>query len=356
MKKTILSVLSICSLGAFAQEAEVAVEETTVVEEIVEKISISGFVDTYYRTNLTAPNDINPGIINPGTSFANGTGFNLGTANVVFAYDGEKVGFVADLAYGERAAQGGASDNINQAYVYLNLSDKVTATMGKFNTFLGYEVIASSGNFNYSTSYLFSNGPFSHTGLKFDFQVSEDFSLMGAIMNVTDKYGFTAVDPDTDLLTSDNDAMGAYGVGVQAGYKGQYLNFINHDTSAFYIDYTGGFQLADPFYLGINAAYHTDTDDDSGYYGVALYPQVDINDKFSLGVRGEYFTTYTDGSDDDPSVIAGTVTANYKVGNLRIVPEVRFDSWSNKDDAYIDNDGEPAESLGSFLLGAIYSF
>ena len=47
----------------------------------------------------------------------------------------------------------------------------MTVTLGNFNTFLGYEVISPAANFNYSTSYMFSYGPFSHTGMKLDFSV-----------------------------------------------------------------------------------------------------------------------------------------------------------------------------------------
>jgi hypothetical protein len=41
-----------------------------------------------------------------------------------------------------------------------------------------------------------------------------------------------------------------------------------------------------------------------GYTGVALYPAVDKQEKFSLGLRGEYFK-YKEGSGDD-SVTAVT--------------------------------------------------
>ena len=55
-----------------------------------------------------------------------------------------------------------------------------------FNTFLWYEVISPVDNFHYSTTYLFSYGPFSHTGLKVDYAMSNDQSLILAIMNPTD--------------------------------------------------------------------------------------------------------------------------------------------------------------------------
>ena len=181
MKKIILAILIISSINVFAQE-----------EETKKKFDFSGSVDVYYRANLTAPNDEDA--IAPGSSFANLPGFALGMANVVASYEGAKVGFVADLVFGPRGTDAifasplySATGNIvNQLYAYWNVSESVTLTIGNFNTFLGYEVISPSANFNYSTSYLFSYGPFSHTGLKADFALSEDFSLMLGVFNDTD--------------------------------------------------------------------------------------------------------------------------------------------------------------------------
>ncbi|WP_322965087.1 outer membrane beta-barrel protein [Psychroflexus curvus] len=199
------------------------------------KLEFSGSIDVYYRANINGDNSAPNGIPNaaPGSSFANLPGFALGMANIIASYQGEKVGFVADLVYGPRGTDAifaspiySATGNIiNQMYAYWNVSENVTLTMGNFNTFLGYEVISPSANFNYSTSYLFSYGPFSHTGLRADFTLSEDFSLMLAIMNPTDV---------TELNLDGN-----YAYGAQLGYSGQFLNFLLDD-GAFEIDYTGG--------------------------------------------------------------------------------------------------------------------
>lgn len=317
------------------------------------KLSISGSVDAYFRTNLTGPNeafDDGEGgsyFLNPGTVFADRSGFSLGMANVILSYEGEKVGFVADLVFGPRGEAAvflsSPSNNIvNQLYAYWNVSESVTLTLGNFNTFLGYEVISPVANFNYSTSYMFSYGPFSHTGLKADIALSEDFSLLLAVMNSTD---FTEINLD-----------GSYTFGAQLGYKDNYLNFIygnqtGNSEATFQVDYTAGFDLSDPFYLGINATYN-DTDG-SGFYGAALYPQYSVSEKLALGVRGEYFGMFTDGADDE-TVIAATLSANYKVADLTIIPEVRLDSWSSE--FYFDNDLEPTKSLASFLLAAVYKF
>ena len=348
MKKLITLSMLFVATALFAQE------------DAEKKLSISGSVDAYYQTYLTAPD--NEGV-SFGTAFAEQSGFALGMANLIVSYEGAKVGAVLDLVTGPRGA-GATFDTdivngiVNQAYVYWNVSESTTLTFGRWNTFLGYEVIAPASNFNYSCSYLFSNGPFSHMGLKADFALSDDWSLMLAVTNPWD--------------TNDISTTGEYALGAQLGFYGQYLN-LYYDSGAngglgFEIDYTGGFDISDSFFLGINAAYQTSsfvyddngdviTDDfNNGFYGVALYPQLATSDSFSIGLRGELFGYHAEDGDDFPSVFATTLTGSYTIDNLIIKPEVRLDSWSNWDDAYIDNDGAPADNLAAFTLAAIYSF
>ena len=90
-------------------------------------------------------------------------------ANLVASYDLESTGVVADVVFGPRGDSAVGGYNLNQLYAYWNVTEGTTLTMGRFNTYLGYEVISPAGNFNYSTSYMFSSGPFSMVGLKGDF-------------------------------------------------------------------------------------------------------------------------------------------------------------------------------------------
>jgi len=344
IKKTIFSLIGVCVINAgVAQDTTIVAVEEAVI--ITPKIAISGSVDTYYRTNLSSTDS---GAQNPGSSFADGTGFALGMANVIASYDRENTGAVADLVFGPRGtdAVGGDVLNVNQLYAYWNVSEVTTLTLGRFNTYLGYEVISPVGNFNYSTSFLFSNGPFSHVGLKADFTLSDDFSLMLAVMNVTDE-NFNG--------TASGTILGAYSVGAQLGYSGQFLNFY-YDGKAklgFEVDYTGGFDLNNTLFLGINAAYADN--DGSGFTGAALYPQYATSDDLSIGLRAEYFSTFDgDINTNDLSIFATTLTASYKIENLIIKPELRLDSGSQE--IFFDNDAAPTKNLSSFLVAAIYSF
>lgn len=328
MKQLTSLAILLLSITLFAQDDSDGLEK---------KFSFEGSVDAYYRANLTAPNDENQ--IAPETSFADTAGFSLGMGNIIASYEKGRVGAVADLVFGPRGEAASATV-LNQLFAFYNISENTKLTLGKFNTFLGYEVIAPAGNFNYSTSYLFSNGPFSHTGIKADFTLSDDFSLMLGVFNQTD---VTEFNPD-----------GSYAVGAQLGYSGQFLNLLYDDAGlGFEVDYTGGFDASNEFFIGVNAAYADN--DGEGFYGVDLYPQFSLSDDFTVGLRGEYFQTQSESIDDDPSVFSVTLTGSYVIDeDLIVKPEFRLDSGS--EDIFIDTDLMATKSLGSFVVAAIYKF
>ena len=311
-------------------------------EETPATFSLSGSIDTYYKLNLGGEfTDA------PATSFANLPGFSLGMANIIAGYEGEKVGFVADMVFGPRGEDatflspvlrpGGSSNIVNQLYAYINVSDAVTFTIGNFNTFLGYEVISPTGNFNYSTSYMFSYGPFSHTGLKMDADLGGGLSLMLGIFNPTDA---TEYNPT-------NDYFGGAQLGY--GYDGgsAYLNLL-FGPDYFQADLTAGFDLSDKLYLGVNATSATS----DLFAGFAGYLQVATSDAVKLGVRGEYFKDNGVGAiGSGENVFDLTFSANITSGNLTIIPEIRADFLSF--DAF---DGGTSSSLSQFILAAVYGF
>ncbi|MFN3999633.1 porin [Algoriphagus sp.] len=390
MKNLFLLILCVVfSTYQVANAQEATTEETG-------SLTLSGSIDAYFRANLNAPNK-GENFQAPASSFGNLPGFSLGMANIIATYEGKKVGAVADLVFGPRGedavfgsplysgGMAGSSQIVNQLYVYWNVSDKVTLTMGNFNTFLGYEVISPTANFNYSTSYMFSYGPFSHTGLKANFQLSDKFSFLAAVMNPTDMTEFNLI--------------GTYTLGAQLGYStdagSTYLNFVYGDQDGklsndgslirdqsslgktFQVDLTTGFDLTDKFYLGFNTTYNTTSSgeiftgseirevagDGAGFYGFAGYLQTKPSDKFGLGFRGEYFSVFNGGlekvvgldSEGSGSVFAATLSGNIKIGgNLTLIPELRVDRMSN--DFFKDKDLNDSKALISCVMAAVFSF
>ncbi len=84
-----------------------------------------------------------------------------------------KVSATIDLGFGTRAEEFAYNDAntrlaIKQLYVVYAPSSAIKFTLGTWATHIGYELVDPYLNRNYSMSYMFTNGPFTHTGLKAD--------------------------------------------------------------------------------------------------------------------------------------------------------------------------------------------
>jgi hypothetical protein len=390
MKKRILTLLFIFfSLVPFLHSQEVEQKEAGT-------LTLSGSVDAYFRSNLNAPNSGDNFQV-PASSFANLPGFSLGMANFIATYQTKKVGAVVDLVFGPRGedavfgsplysgGMAGSSQMVNQLYVYWNVSDKVTLTMGNFNTFLGYEVISPTANFHYSTSYMFSYGPFSHTGLKANIKLSDNWSLLGAVMNPTDMTEFNLNGTYTfgGQLAYSTEAGNTYlnvVYGDQDGKLNNGDNLVSGATSlgkTFQIDLTTGVDISPVFYVGVNTTYQTIAPgevftqseiqdlkgDGAGFYGMAAYLQAKPKDRVGIGFRGEYFSVYNSGLSEvvglnakgNGNVFAGTLSGNIRVAdNLTFIPELRMDSM--KEEFFVSKDLNGSKGLVSFLFAAVFSF
>lgn len=372
---------------------------TAFSQDSTRTFTFGGSVDTYVHSSFGLRNayplddDGNvSGLSAPNTSFADLKGFSLGMVNFVASYAGEKVGFTADVVFGPRgraAVFGTASGQaiINQMFAYYKISDAVTLNLGQFNTFLGYEVISPAVNFHYSTSYLFSWGPFNHTGLRADFDFGNGFVGKLAIMNPTDIVEFNPVNTYTAglQLGKTTDAGGIWLNFLYGDQDGKLDADIDGDGTTsngtlFQADLTTGWNLSETFYLGANTSYQMVGEgeivsgnnvndlgnDNSSFFGVALYPKLTLSENFALGLRAEYFsvTNYHLGifgldNNGDGNVIEFTLSGNYKVGGLTIIPEFRIDqtsedSFYKKDD--VQNFNSPKKLMPTANLAAVYKF
>jgi len=339
--------------------------EATEEEEDDDALKMSGFVDAYFQNTFTKDADDNS-LAYPTSFTPEDGGFSVGMVNLLLEKSVGKVGFVGQVGFGPRANDAnGAFPNLQQLYVTYSPSDAVTFTMGQFGTFVGYEVIDAPVNVNYSTSYLFSYGPFFHTGLKADFAIAEGFGAMVGVFNNTD--------------SRFNDPGYYYGAQLSAetGGLAAYLNFLagtdaqdvsgDDDATTFQIDLTATYQISESFMLGLNASDKSTSVGDAsgdGFTGVAVYATAGLSDNFSLNLRGESFTEKTpDGiTADGRSVFAITASGNISLGdNFTLIPEVRFDSSSDFANTYsggiIDFGGsDEDDSIASFILAGVYSF
>lgn len=334
MKKLTLILALLLTSVTFAQETE---SKSTPLE-------ISGSADGYYKYDFAKMSN------NIKTSFASDhNSFSLGMLDIALKKSTGKFSFVGEVSFGPRGqlqsipnGDASGSFHIQNLYGTYAVSDKLSITAGYAGTFIGYEVISPVANFHYSTSYLFTNGPFQNSGVKLNYKLSDKFGLMAGIFN--------------DSWNTYSTTVGMRAIGSQLSYAAEgvsaYLNFMDGKTSGTIVDLTASFQLSKEFKLGLNAADYSNTGD-LGYSGVAIYPSYSLTDSFGLGLRGEYFK-FKAGS-GNTNVTAITLSGNYKVAGLTIIPEFRMDSNSDKL-IFMDANMAASKSASQFLLAAVYGF
>ncbi len=180
MKKYLIVVVILtANTKLFAQDSTEKAPSTT----------ITGSADVYYRYNFNNPKEY---LYNSLTSFTHSSNsFELGMASIRADHRFGKVAATIDLGFGTRAEEFAYNDAntrfaIKQLYVTYAPSAAIKFTLGTWGTHIGYEVLDAYLNRNYSMSYMFTNGPFSHTGLKADISLGGKNALMAGISNPTD--------------------------------------------------------------------------------------------------------------------------------------------------------------------------
>src|SRR5277367_2154047 len=193
MKKRFLLLIFTVSAFCLSSKAQDTIKTTGDAPLV-----ISGSVDTYFKTDFS-------GHANIPTSFANeNNSISIGMLDLGLKESVGKASFVGELSFGPRGQHhslpnadpglvtfpgtsttgvGYSSYHIQNLYVSYNLSSAFNLTAGYMSTFIGYEVISPAANFNYSTSYLFTNGPFQNAGFKATYAFSDKVSLMAGIFN-----------------------------------------------------------------------------------------------------------------------------------------------------------------------------
>lgn len=280
------------------------------------------------------------------------------------------VGFKLKLSAGETAKYihsnglGDSNDpfDLTEAYISYTapLGKGLRIDFGKFVTYHGAEVIEARDNVNYSRSLLFNYAiPFTHTGLKVSYPISDIFSGGLHLVNGWD---------DTD----DNNK--GKSVGLSLGVTpieqlSMLFNLMygpekpdnNHD-QRFLFDWVATVKPMKDLSVVLNVDYATEQHSaaDGGeakWYGWALTAKYDFNDWFSVAMRGEYFN-------DQDGVRTGTaqrakeftLTPQFTVAkNLLVRPEYRHD-WSNASVYPGSTSGSTKKSQDTIALGVMYTW
>lgn len=288
-------------------------------------------------------------------------------ASVKLEHKGEKVGVVADLGFGKRAHEFSYNDDgivaaIKQLYVTYSPAEWLKFTAGSWATHVGYELVDPQLNRNYSMSYMFTNGPFFHTGLKADFTKGKHGFMVG-VANPTD---YKTV---PDGVINKKFVLAQYSLAVTDAVK-FYLNFVSgksfDSSKSNQFDVVLTSKLNDKFNIGFNGTVSSvkiwdGSKNLSGksWWGSAVYLNLDPSSWFGLSLRGEYFSDDNQlkvfsSAIDGGNIFATTLSANFKIKSLIIIPEIRVDNSSEK--IFINKTGAGKSSAGNFLIAAVYSF
>jgi hypothetical protein len=326
-------------------------------------LTISGSADLYYKY------DLGESKANNLTSFTSShNSFELGMASLKLDYKTSKVEMVADLGFGKRAQEFSYNDesilqSVKQLYLSYTPNDWLKLTAGSWATHVGYELVDAYANRNYSMSYMFTNGPFFHTGLK----AEATYGANGFMIGVANPTDFKYV---PDGVINKKSVLAQYSYAPGDRFKA-FVNFVggdNIDTSkSRQFDLVLTSKLNDRFSLGYNGTVNATKlylgdkkfTDYETWWGSALYVSYDASKTFGLSLREEYFSDENQLKMFGPalkggSIFASTLSANFHVDNFTFIPEFRYDKASEK--IFTDDSKKPVNWAANFLVAAVYNF
>jgi len=339
MKKSIsLLLVLVSSFQAIAQvdstkEASSAPNHST---------TFSYYVDGYYKSDFAGKPENNK------TSFTNSSNtFQIGMASVKLDQVLGNFSATLDLGVGKRAEEFSYNDNgvatsFKQAFISYAPNSTVKFTAGKWATHVGYELLDTYSNRNYSMSYGFSYGPFFHTGVRADIALAGKSAMMIGVAQPTDFVSSSS--PNKMIIAqfstgTKNDRLKAF-LNYQGGKSKSQVDLVLNGvvSSQVAINYDGTV-------CNISGASWTSN---------AFYVNYDPSAKFGFTWRSEYFDDSKNAAGVGTSIFQNTLSANIHFDKFTLIPEIRFDNA--KDKIFFNNNNNLNPFAGNFLLAAIYKF
>jgi hypothetical protein len=339
-----------------------------------QSVTYSGFIDAYYSFNAAKP-------VSQTNEFRNfdkdENQFTLSLAEVEIqkaVSSASPIGFRADIDYGSTdklVFTNGNSTNayLQQAYVtaLLPLGSGLTVDVGKFVTHMGYEVIESKDNANYSRSFLFAYAiPYYHTGMRISYPVLSN--LTAAVHVVNGWNDLDAVNHSKSIGATINYAPTS-STGIIFNGMWGHENISPSDTSVKILesgarnvyDLTVTQTLSEKLTLAINADYGEAGTSEGlkTWKGVAGYLKYTVDTLNAVALRGEVYADpegYTLANYVSKTTVKEvTLTLEHKLFNqLLLRGEVR-DDFSNTplfDKTIVGSE----KTQLTFLIGAVVTF
>lgn len=335
-------------------------EETPESQQEESPFRLTGFADVYYKY------DFNRQAGNNRTSFTNShNSFELGMISLKAEHAIGKIGMVADLGFGQRADDFSYNDNnsrvaLKQLYLSYAPVENFKISAGSWATHIGYELVDAPANRNYSMSYMFSYGPFFHTGVKGELTLGKNTFMLG-VANPSD---LKSTSLEHKYL------IGQYATRMAEDKLSLYISFLsgkpNDSTRSGQLDAVLSGSFSDQFSMGFNGTIASGRNridgkygNASNWWGSAVYINVDPNPWLGMTLRTEYF-------DDNKqmnvfgvapkggAVFSNTFSLNFTIDKLRLIPEFRVDNASEA--IYMTSSGTMTKTSSYALLAAVYSF
>lgn len=298
--------------------------------------------------------------------------FQLDQAALTVAFQ-PKDGFgaFANIAAGEdmkvlNAAEGGSANtfDIVQGYVQY-ATGPLTAIAGKYVTLAGAEVIAPTGNSNFSRSLLFFAEPLTHTGIRFTYAASDTLNIVAGVNNGWNYSSLSTSGSKTAEAGIAWTPSKTFSLAAQA-YVGKDPAF---DAQRTLVDAVVTYGATDALTLVLSYDWgkqeqHEAGDPDLTWNGVAFYANYAVNDQWRMSLRLEYLDDkngFVSGLVGTPQKLKeGTLTFGYapaKSFELRI--EARYDK-SDKEtfvrSIIAEADNPFADSQTGVALQGVYKF
>jgi hypothetical protein len=317
-------------------------------------ITTSGSIDAYFRNSFSAPS----GVTNNFTSFTNSNKkLALGMASLKIDQSLGKLAATVDLGVGKRAEEFSYNENgflayLKQAYVSYSLTDKLKISAGKWATHVGYELLDAPLNRNYSMSYGFSYGPFFHTGVKAEYALSDKSSFMIGIANPTDYV--TTASASKVVIAQFSTKLFEDKTTIYANYQG---GNTGGSTSFSQFDVVINNTLSSQFSINYDGTIYSAKDGAStNWKSNAVYVNYDPSSAIGFTLRSEIFDDKSalSGGAFGTSIFANTLSMNYKIKKLTIIPELRLDNA--KDNYFLNSSNKLTGGNTSFVIAAVYQF
>jgi hypothetical protein len=251
---------------------------------------------------------------------------------------------------------------VQQAYVsQKTLGGNAELKFGKFATLHGAEVIEGPSNSNISRSYLFGWAiPFTHTGLRFHYEMSPMLSghlgVNNGWDNVSDNNKGKSAELQVGLTPMDMFSVsvaGMYGPEVTAAPDSDNRSLVDvvatfkpFGNLAFVVNYDRGSQEAAG---GAGTA-------SALWQGYAVYVSLGIGDEHAVSLRGEVFDDqdgFRTGTAQTLRELTATLSCKMRE-NLEWRAEVRHDE-SNQN-VFVDDQGAAQDTQNTVAVAAYYSF